>query len=319
MGTTTLNIDEADLKRIYLLKGVESESIIGLLDLCTIHKLEPQEVLIVPDQPNRTVYFLLNGHLRVHLDSIETKPVAILQPGESVGEMSVIDHQPASAFVVADDACTLLAMDEEILWSLVQSSHKAACNLLYILVQRLRHADSLISVGSDPELHYQPYGSIDALTGLHNRYWLENMLKGQCLRSSMGEKPLSLIMIDVDYFKEFNDRYGRQHGDHVLYSIAHIISDLLRPADVITRYGVDEFIVVLPDLDIAIARQVAERLHRGVIESVPIMPDGESVPHPTISLGIVELEAGQEPEMLISAVYSALCRAKAAGRNCIAE
>jgi len=319
MGTTTSNIDETDLKRIYLLKGVEPESIIGLLDLCTIHKLEPQEILIVPDQPNRTVYFLLNGHLRVHLDSIETKPVVILQPGESVGEMSVIDHQPASAFVVADDACTLLAMDEEILWSLVQSSHKAACNLLYILVQRLRHADSLISAESDPELHYQPYGSIDALTGLHNRYWLENMLRGQCLRSSMSEKPLSLIMIDIDYFKEFIDRYGRQHGDHVLYSIAHIISDLLRPTDVITRYGVDEFIVVLPDLDITIARQVAERLHRGVIESIPIMPDGASVPHPTISLGIAELEAGQEPEMLISAVYSALCRAKEAGRNCIAE
>jgi diguanylate cyclase (GGDEF)-like protein len=126
-------------------------------------------------------------------------------------------------------------------------------------------------------------------------------------------------MIDIDYFKEFNDRYGHRYGDHVLYSIAHIISDLLRPTDVITRYGVDEFIVVLPDLDISIARQVAERLHRGVIDSIPNMPDGESIPHPTISLGIAELEAGQEPEMLISAVYSALCRAKEGGRNCIAE
>lgn len=319
MSDTTLNIDEKDLKRIYLLKGVEPESIIGLLDLCTVQKLEPQEILIVPDQPNRTVYFILNGHLRIHLDSIETKPVVMLQPGESVGEMSVIDHQPASAFVVADDACSLLAMDEEILWSLVHSSHKAACNLLYILVQRLRHADSLISGDLVPEQQYQPYGSIDALTGLHNRYWLENMLKGQCLRSSMSDKPLSLIMIDVDYFKEFNDRFGQRYGDHVLYSIAHIISDLLRPTDVITRYGVDEFIVVLPDLDIAIARQVAERLHKGVIDRIPIMPDGKSVPHPTISLGIAELEAGQKPEMLISAAYRALCRAKEGGRNCIAE
>jgi len=319
MSDTTLNIDETDLKRIYLLKGVETESIIGLLDLCTVQKLEPQEILIVPDQPNRIVYFILNGHLRIHLDSIESKPVAILQPGESVGEMSVIDHQPASAFVVADDACKLLAMDEEILWSLVQSSHKAACNLLYILVQRLRHADSLISGDLEPVQQYQPYGSIDALTGLHNRYWLENMLKRQCARSSMSGKPLSLIMIDVDYFKEFNDRYGQRYGDHVLYSIAHIISDLLRPTDVITRYGVDEFIVVLPDLDVAIARQIAKRLHRGVIDRIPIMPDGESIPHPTISLGIAELEAGQKPEMLINAVYRALCRAKDGGRNCIAE
>ncbi|HVO65868.1 MAG TPA: Crp/Fnr family transcriptional regulator [Syntrophales bacterium] len=138
-------IDEMDLKQVYLLKGVEPEVIIGLLDLCTILKLEPQEVLIVPTQSNRTVYFLLAGRLRIHLDSVDSKPIVMLDPGESVGEMSVVDHKPTSAFVVADESCVLLAMEEDTLWSLVQASHAAARNLLFTLVQRLRHADAIIS------------------------------------------------------------------------------------------------------------------------------------------------------------------------------
>jgi len=144
---TTFYIDEMDLKQIYLLKGVEPESIIGLLDLCTILKLQSREILITPTQENRTIYFLLTGQLRIHVDSIDTKPLVIIKPGESVGEMSVVDHKPEAVFVVADEACTLLSMDESVLWSLVQASHAAACNLLFTLVGKLRHADPIISPG----------------------------------------------------------------------------------------------------------------------------------------------------------------------------
>ena len=145
-------IDELGLQQIYLLKGVEPEVIIGLLDLCTILKLEAQEILIVPSQSNRTVYFLLSGRLRIHLDSVESEPLVVLEPGESVGEMSVVDHKPTSAFVVADEASVLLAMEEDTLWSLVQASHAAARNLLFTLVQRLRHADAIISNNMSKEV-----------------------------------------------------------------------------------------------------------------------------------------------------------------------
>jgi diguanylate cyclase (GGDEF)-like protein len=316
---TTFYIDEMDLKQIYLLKGVEPESIIGLLDLCTILKLEPKEILIAPTQANRTIYFLLTGRLRIHRDSVDTKPLIYIGPGESVGEMSLVDHKPASGFVVADEACTLLSMDESILWSLVQSSHVAACNLLFTLVEKIRQADSVVSGYSELRQGYQQYGSLDALTGLHNRSWLDNMLKRQCLRSSMSKKPLSLIMIDVDHFNEFSNRHGPLNGDRLLYSIASIIGDLLRPTEVIARYGIDEFIVVFPDLDIEIIRIIAERLHKGVMNKSPIILDGGSVPHPTVSIGIAEMQTGQTAEMLIDAVDRSLYRAKERGRNRIDE
>lgn len=136
-------IDEMDLKNIHLLNGIEPESVIGVLDFCTIRELEPQEILIAPDQPNRTVFFILAGRVRIHLGSLDTKPIAVLDPGESVGEMSVVDHKPAPAYVVADNSCTVLAMEEDTLWSLVKSSHPVARNLLFTLVKRLRHADAV--------------------------------------------------------------------------------------------------------------------------------------------------------------------------------
>jgi CRP-like cAMP-binding protein len=136
-------IDEMDLKNIYLLNGIELESVIGVLDVCAIRELEPQEILIAPDTPNRTVFFILAGRLRIHLDSPGTQPTAVLDPGESVGEISVVDHKPASVYIIADTPCTLLAMEEDTLWSLVKSSHMVARNLLFALVKKLRHADAV--------------------------------------------------------------------------------------------------------------------------------------------------------------------------------
>jgi len=319
MDDGAVYVGDTDLRNIQLLNGVDLKSIKGLLDICQVRMLQKHEVLITRTDSNRTVYLLLKGRLCVHLDSPDGEPHIILGPGESVGEMSVVDQKPASAFVVADEECTLLAMNEEILWSLVQSSHIAACNLLYILVQRLRYADSVISTDIELRHQYQQYGSIDALTGLHNRYWFNNMIKRQCLRSSISKNPFSIIMIDIDNFKEFNDKYGHLYGDNIIYSVAHTLNDLLRPTEVIARYGGDEFIVLLPELNITMARHIAERLHNGLMDKVPVMPDGQDILHPTISIGIAELKPGQTPEMLIDAADKALYRAKNSGRNRISD
>ena len=137
-------IREEELKEIRLFKSVDLESIKGLIDACTVRFLERGEVLINRGEMNRTVYVLLDGHVSIHLDSLQSKPVAILGLGESVAEMSVIDRQPTSAFVAATEATRLLAMDEN-LWSLIHSSHAAACNLISSLTARLRYADAIIA------------------------------------------------------------------------------------------------------------------------------------------------------------------------------
>lgn len=319
MGQQIVTLQEQELRQIQLFRNVDLGSIRGLLEACSVKTIAPEEVLIASNEINNTVYFILNGRLRIHLQSPENKSFTILGPGESVGEMSVIDGQAASAQVIANEPCTLLAMDEDILWSLIQASHAAACNLLFILAMRLRHTDSIVVEGTHFGHESQHYGSVDALTGLHNRYWFDNTLKRQFVRSIGDAKSMSLIIIDIDHFKNMNDTYGHLLGDRVLYNVAHLISHSVRPGEMLARYGGDEFVILLPDAGTDVAFIVAERVRRAVEEASPISYKNHDIKHPTISLGVAETKPGQSPEMLVHAADEALYRAKKAGRNCISQ
>jgi len=319
MKEVSQHVTEAELKDAELFRNVNIESIRGLLDRCKVKELKKDEILIRAGQQNNIVYVLLSGELRIHIYALERKAVAILGPGETVGEMSVIDRHPASAFVVAEKPSRLLSMDENMLWSLVHSSHAAAANLLSILTKRLRHADAFIMKALRLDETCERYGSVDALTGLHNRYWLDGMLKRQFLRSTMAKTHFSIIIIDVDDFKALNDTYGHVSGDRILYSVARIISDYIRPSEMIARFGGDEFIILLPNLSLEATRVIAERVQNAVANAPPLDLAGSKIPHPTISIGIAEVKEGQTLEMFIDEVDKALYRAKHLGKNSISD
>lgn len=319
MGRLYGHFTEEELKQVHLFRFVSLDSIKGLIESCSMFELEHGMIMIRPGETNHNVYFLLKGKLRVHLNDIESKPIVILGPGESVGEMSVIDQQPTSAFVVAHEHSRIMAMDEDVLWSLVQTSHAAACNLLFILTKRLRYTDSIVVEGASLEQVYQRFGTIDALTGFRNRRWVDNAMKRQFVRSLTDRKPFSLILIGIDYFQDFNSRYGRQFGDNILYSVAHILGDHLRPTEMIARYEGDEFIIVLPGENIKQARAIADRLRKEVGRATSLIMGNKIFRHPTVSIGIAEKKEGQSLESLVTEVEKALYNAKASGRNCVSD
>jgi diguanylate cyclase (GGDEF)-like protein len=319
MDKIKIDADMNELEKLHILKNVNLESIRGLLEACSVKMLAPEEILIAPKESNKTVFFILSGQLRIHLDSLESASITVFGPGESVGEISVIDNQLVSAYVVANEACKLLVMDEDILWSLIQASHAAACNLLFVLAKRLRNTDSIVVEGVQLEQDFQHYGSVDALTGLHNRYWFNSMFRRQFIRSSINNNPFSVIMADIDRFKELNDTYGHLTGDQVLYEVAHIISKNIRPAEMVSRYGGDEFIILLPDEDIQTAKLVADRLLEAMRKALPIPCGEKAIFHPTLSMGLAEMKSDQTPEMLIQAADEAMYRAKENGRDCYSE
>jgi diguanylate cyclase (GGDEF)-like protein len=313
-------IDRTVLEQIQLFQSVDIESIRGIFGHCSVVTLKPGEVLIAPGQFNRKAYFILAGHMRIALNAPEGEPIAVLGPGESVGEMSVIDLQPTSAYAVADTEVRLLAMEEEILWSLVRSSHAIACNLLFYLTRRLRHANSIISTSGMSIDQERCHGHMDALTGLPNREWFCDLLARHVHRAIQADAPLALILIDVDHFKAFNDAYGRVRGDRILYALAYTMTTHLRPTEVIARFGGDDFAILLPNMDMAGVRPVAVRLYETLKAATPVMlQPGDATQWPTLSMGVAALQGGHDADSLLADAEAALFRAKQRGGDAISE
>ncbi|AUM11839.1 sensor domain-containing diguanylate cyclase [Ketobacter alkanivorans] len=156
----------------------------------------------------------------------------------------------------------------------------------------------------------------DQLTGLKNRRYLNRVLDEELIRCSRYRNPLSIILLDVDHFKQFNDNYGHLVGDDCLKSVGSTLKESIRNGvDCATRYGGEEFCIMLPETDVKGALEVAERI-RTNIENMAFLVKGETVPV-TVSLGISALLPNEQLKMdkLVKRADEALYAAKAAGRN----
>ncbi|MHC8317901.1 sensor domain-containing diguanylate cyclase [Pseudomonas sp. LB3P31] len=155
----------------------------------------------------------------------------------------------------------------------------------------------------------------DALTGVANRRILDLTLRHEWFRAQRSGLPLSLLMIDADHFKAFNDRHGHQGGDEALRTMAKVITaNVRRPADLVARYGGEEFSVILAETDSAGALQIAEKI-RAAVEQLPRV-EGDELPM-TVSIGISTWTSQTEAtlEQLLFAADRALYEAKEQGRN----
>ncbi len=158
---------------------------------------------------------------------------------------------------------------------------------------------------------------VDALTHVFNRRYFDERLSDEWGRAHRTGKPLSLILIDVDFFKQYNDVLGHQHGDEALRQVAHALTETaLRPGDVVCRYGGEEFACLLPDTDLDGARQVTQRMKQAVRGLAIAHPTSSVAEVLTISAGLaVRTPASQgDANALLALADAQLYRAKAEGR-----
>lgn len=156
----------------------------------------------------------------------------------------------------------------------------------------------------------------DRLTGLYNHGYFQQRMVEEYNRARRYNRKFSLIMLDIDHFKDFNDRFGHPKGDVVLRDISQLIRDNARRADVVARYGGEEFIIILPEIGKQAALMVAERLRKKV-ENCEFKGDKkQKVVHKTVSLGVATYPVdGNSAADLIGKVDDALYQAKESGRN----
>ena len=160
---------------------------------------------------------------------------------------------------------------------------------------------------------------LDGLTNIYNRRKFDEMLELESKRAMRSNFPLSLIMIDVDHFKQFNDQYGHAEGDACLRMIAQALQDMLpRSGDLVARYGGEEFAIILPQTDHKGAVYLAAQLIKG-IRKLQMFPDhSQSAVHVTISIGVATVIPGRNnvtPLQLIEGADAMLYLAKQNGRN----
>lgn len=163
----------------------------------------------------------------------------------------------------------------------------------------------------------QRLSSIDGLTGLSNRHFLQEYLTAEWKRAKREQSSLSVVMIDVDDFKLYNDTYGHLAGDEALKSVAEAIKrTFVRPVDAVARFGGEEFMVVLPDTSLAGARYVAEKL-RSSVEMLRIPHRATASNNLTVSIGVASAvpQPGDSAAELVRAADTALYACKRNGRN----
>jgi diguanylate cyclase len=212
--------------------------------------------------------------------------------------------------------CRVAADPRPIIEKLLKELSNATSRSTALEASFLRTTQDLDQIKDSLKLAEQ-HSNTDPLTGLANRRSLEAFLRNAQITAMEAGTPLSILMIDIDHFKKFNDSYGHQVGDQVLRLVARVLQESVREYDLAARYGGEELIAVLPDATLDICAEVAERVRRRIGDArLTRRTTGEEISSITISVGVAQFRMAESAEGMIERCDRALYQAKRSGRNC---
>lgn len=309
----------------------------GVLDIDEILQ-HAMELLVQEMSPNKAFFLqfdLDSEHVHVRCPvGVTLAPEQLLTRNEvdsllsrfSNPDQAVIDlsgqDQPSTLYGIPFHSCLLarLVIDAEV-WGVICVLDKESRQSTDAFLEKDRIILGNLASILQKDLksaHLFELATTDSLSKLCVRRYFERRLEEEIRRSQRHQLEFSLLMIDIDYFKRFNDTYGHLVGDEVIREVAHVIKEQVRNGlDIVARYGGEEMVVLLPQTGLEPAKIVAERIRQAVEQlDVPSLSNTKNSPHVTISLGVAIYPAhGVEMNQLFEHADQALYRAKEGGRN----
>ncbi len=315
-----ISVEFLNTVEIFSLLGPEEiKSIAGLF---RSHEIDRGEVLFREGDEGNELFIVMSGAVAsfIRLPDGGERQIAQFQAGNFFGEMSIFENAPRSATCSSLEKSVLLGLHEKDFYSMIEQYPDIATKIMYrmlnITAQRLRDTGEFLS----DMVHWgeaaRRRAITDELTGAYNRRFLDDALVSQIDLAENSGKPLSLVMVDLDYFREINENYGHEAGDRCILEVVRVFNRHLRESDILARFGGDEFTVLMPDTPWSNAVEITE-LVRKSLEKQDILGQYQGpVKKLTMSAGVASFQVhADDVKKLKEMADQALYRAKEEGRN----
>ena len=286
---------------------------------------EPGEIIIREDEPGDIFYLIRYGETVIIKGNFQDPTILGFRSiGEAIGEMALLENRPRSASVIALDTVSLWSLSRETFYHFLSENPSFSISLMNVLSGRIRKSEEERMRGYAREKEQvvvletlSKQATHDPLTGLFNRRYLDQILYGEIAHALQSGALVGILMADVDHFKQVNDRYGHKAGDLMLHSLGELMKSCVRTADIVCRYGGEEFVIIMPGASEQTVRKCAEEI-RAKFQELCLVFDGHEI-RATISLGaaIFPLHGSNVDEVFVHA-DRAMYRAKQEGRNRVA-
>jgi diguanylate cyclase (GGDEF)-like protein len=284
---------------------------------------QPGEIIIRENEPGDVFYIIRSGNAVVIKGDFQNPTILGFRSiGDSIGEMALLDNLPRSATVIALDTVSLWCLSREMFYQFVGENHLSFnLDLMNMLSSRIRKSDEERVRGYVREKQQvvvletlSKQATHDPLTGLFNRRYLDQILYGEIAHAQQNGSLVGILMADVDHFKQVNDKHGHKAGDLVLQELGKIMKKCVRLADIVCRYGGEEFVIIMPGASEPTVSKCAEEI-RSKFQALTVVFENHEI-HATLSLGVAiyPLHGSSVDEVFVRA-DRAMYRAKEEGRN----
>jgi diguanylate cyclase (GGDEF)-like protein len=315
-------------ENVQFLKTVEIFSLLSdgeiemIIENFRFKDIAENEELFKEGDDGNEMFIIKDGTVKtsIKMPDGNEKELALFKNGDFFGEMSIFENAPRSATCKTVEKTSVISLQEDDLFSMIENNPEIAIKMMYrmlnITTQRLRDTGEFLSDMVQWGEAARKRTITDEFTGAYNRRFLDDALPEYYETARKNKKPLSFIMVDLDYFREINNHFGHELGDKVILEVVNVFKQHLRESDILARYGGDEFSVLMPETGVEDAKEIAEKIRKDVADLDMLDQQDAPIKQVTTSQGLSSYpENSDSLDELKELADKALYKAKEDGRN----